>query len=89
MKKAILLAALVLTAFSAYAQSGLHKVNWRDARVTGLGAYMTDIRLEEKYNAETQQTDTLLVDRSRVVWEKDGYNVPLSESDERPAQVEK
>ena len=37
-RKFVVLVAMVLAATTSWAQSGLHKVNWRDARITDVGA---------------------------------------------------
>lgn len=71
----MLLAVLLLMTMAAQAQSGLHKVDWRKARITDVGAYMLDLHLEEQLNNQTQQTDTVMVNHSRVVWQSEGYDI--------------
>ena len=70
-----MLASLVLMATSVNAQTGLHKVDWRKARITDVGAYMLDMRLDIMQDAKSQQLDTVFVDNSRVIWKSQGYDV--------------
>ena len=85
-KKSILLVVLLLTTMAAQAQSGLHKVDWRKARIKDVGAYMLDLHLEEQLNNQTQQIDTVMVNRSRMVWQSEGYDV--TDIDKNPTLLE-
>lgn len=43
----VLMLTMLLTATVVQAQTGLHKVNWRDARITDVGAYVMDMRVRK------------------------------------------
>lgn len=85
-RKAMVLVALVFSATMALAQSGLHKVNWRNARITDVGACVREVRLEVNQNPETQQMDTVLVENKRFVWRSQGYDV--TDIDKNPSLIE-
>ena len=71
---ALCLAALHV-ALAAQAQGTKKLVNWREARITNVGAYMVDMEVKVMQDELTKQLDTVFVDHSRVVWEKDGVDI--------------
>ena len=70
-----MLMVLLLSATMLQAQSVQHKVNWRDARITRVGAYMVDVDVQVKQNPETQMIDTVFADKSRMVWADEGVDM--------------
>ena len=57
------------------AQNNRTNVNWRDARITDVGAYMIDIEIKVVEDPVTHHVDTIGIDRSRFVWASEGIDV--------------
>jgi hypothetical protein len=82
MRKILVIGTLLLMATGVFAQSGLHKVDWRKARITDVGTYMMDMRINVKQDARTQKLDTTFVDNSRILWQSQGYDVENIENND-------
>lgn len=68
----------VLLATVAQAQDGTYpkKVNWRDARVTNVGVFMSDLEIK------VSPKDTAVIDNSRIVWQSDGADIMTIENND-------
>lgn len=75
MKQPLLLAVLLAMSMIAAAQGERNLVDWRQARITDVGAYMTSIELKVTENQVAHRSDTIDVDHSRMVWQSQGVDV--------------
>lgn len=76
--KLIILFCFALFALTAEAQGTNtypKKVNWRDARVTNVGVYMSDVEIKVTENNRTHKMDTTVIDNSRIVWKSEGADI--------------
>ena len=70
-----LVLTLTLSVAGLHAQGNPAEVNWRDARITDVGAFLMDLEMKVVENPATHKTDTIMTDHSRIVWESEGVDV--------------
>lgn len=71
----ILIVSMLLSTLTGQAQGTKKLVNWRDARITNVGVYMSDVEFKVTENTKTRRLDTTIVDNSRIVWQSEGADI--------------
>lgn len=75
-RKIVLGLFLLLSTLLVQAQGSKKLVNWRDARVTNVGAFLSDVEFK------ISKKDTTVIDNSRLVWESDGVDIKNIENND-------
>lgn len=70
-----LVLSLMLSVSGLNAQNHPTDVNWRDARITDVGAFLVDLEIKVVEDPVTHKTSTIETDRSRIVWASEGFDV--------------
>ncbi|MBP5135728.1 MAG: hypothetical protein ILP23_00180 [Paludibacteraceae bacterium] len=75
-RAAAFVALMLMATLAINAQNtGKKLVNWRDARVTNVGVFMTDVEMKVSEDFNTHKTDTTITDNSRFVWKSEGADI--------------
>lgn len=70
-----LVLSLVFSVGGLHAQNNSVAVNWRDARITDVGAYLIDLEMKVVEDPVTHKIDTIETNNSRIVWASEGIDV--------------